>query len=31
LPVALTVIAVVFLHVTLPGKYRINPPWGVGP
>jgi hypothetical protein len=26
-PVALTVIAVAFLHVTLPGKYRINPSW----
>jgi hypothetical protein len=26
-PVALTVVAVALLHVTLPGKYRLNPSW----
>ena len=26
-PVALAIIAVVGLHVALPAKYRVNPPW----
>ena len=26
-PVALAILAVAFLHVALPAKYRINPPW----
>lgn len=26
-PVALAIVVVAFLHVALPGKYRVNPPW----
>jgi hypothetical protein len=26
-PVALAIVAVAFLHVALPAKYRVNPPW----
>jgi hypothetical protein len=26
-PVALAIVATVVLHVALPAKYRVNPPW----